>query len=89
MREVAHAASETSAGVWSFPMKERVRDYLQLAKARLSSMVLLSALVGYWLASTEIALAHLLWFAIGTFLVVAGANALNDVFDLDIERLGQ
>jgi len=83
MREVVHGASEPSAEPWSFPMRERVRDYLQLAKARLSSMVLLSALVGYWLASSEIVLSQLLWFAVGTFLVVAGANALNEVLERD------
>ncbi len=60
-----------------------MRDYLQLAKVRLSSMVLLSGLVGYWLASGELVLSHLLWFAAGTFLVVAGANALNQVLERD------
>jgi protoheme IX farnesyltransferase len=62
-------------------VRARARDYLQLAKARLSSMVLLSALVGYWLASGDIVLAHLLWFVTGTFLVIAGANAFNQVLE--------
>ena len=69
-----------SAG-WSFEIRERLRDYVQLGKARLSSMVLMSALVGYWLASSELVLGHLLWFAIGTFLVVASANAFNQVVE--------
>jgi len=66
---------------WSFEIRERMRDYAQLGKARLSSMVLMSALVGYWLASSELMLGHLLWFAIGTFLVVASANAFNQVVE--------
>lgn len=74
-----------STATWAVDVRGRLRDYLQLAKARLSSMVLLSALVGYWLASGEVALGHLLAFGIGTFLVVAGANAFNQVLERDID----
>lgn len=81
VREGVHPASEVEP--WSFPVRDRVRDYLQLAKARLSSMVLLSALVGYWVASSELILGRLLWFAVGTFLVVAGANAFNQILERD------
>ncbi len=69
------------SAAWSIEIRQRLRDYVQLGKARLSSMVLMSALVGYWLASSELVLGHLLWFAIGTFLVVAGANAFNQVLE--------
>jgi protoheme IX farnesyltransferase len=85
VREGVHVGSETSVETMSFPLRERVRDYLQLVKARLSSMVLLSALVGYWLASSELVLSHLVWFAVGTFLVVAGANALNEILERDAD----
>ncbi len=78
-RGIVHPSFEP----WSFPVRDRVRDYLQLAKARLSSMVLLSALVGYWVASSELIFGHLLWFAVGTFLVVAGANAFNQILERD------
>ncbi len=83
VRGVVHSASEVQVEPWSLPVRDRVRDYLQLAKARLSSMVLLSALVGYWVASSELILGHLLWFAVGTFLVVAGANAFNQILERD------
>lgn len=79
VREVVQTPTEA----WSFPLRDRVRDYLQLAKARLSTMVLLSALVGYWLASGELALGRLLWFTVGTFLVIAGANAYNQILERD------
>ena len=61
----------------------RFRNYLQLAKARLSLMVLMSGLVGYWLASIDVVLSHLLLFALGTFFVVAGANAFNQIIERD------
>ena len=70
-----------ASAAWSLEIRERLRDYAQLGKARLSSMVLMSALVGYWLASSELVLGHLLAFAMGTFLVVAGANAFNQVLE--------
>ena len=61
----------------------RFRNYLQLVKARLSLMVLMSGLVGYWLASIDVVLSHLLLFALGTFFVVAGANAFNQIIERD------
>ena len=70
-----------TSAAWSFELRDRLRDYVQLGKARLSSMVLMSALVGYWLASSELVIGHLLWFTLGTFLVVAGANAFNQVLE--------
>lgn len=76
-----------STATWPVDVRGRLRDYLQLAKARLSAMVLLSALVGYWLASGGIVLGHLVWFGVGTFLVVAGANAFNQVLERDIDAL--
>ncbi len=69
------------SAAWSIEIRQRLRDYIQLSKVRLSSMVLMSAIVGYWLASSELVLGHLLWFAIGTFLVVASANAFNQVLE--------
>jgi protoheme IX farnesyltransferase len=56
-------------------------DYLDLAKPRLSLTVVLSGAVGYWLGATSLDAAHFLWFTLGTFLVVAGANAFNQVLE--------
>jgi protoheme IX farnesyltransferase len=61
--------------------KARVRDFLQLTKARLSLTVVLSGVVGYWLGASTIDPAHLLWFVAGTLLVVVGANAFNQVLE--------
>ena len=45
--------------------------------------MLLSALVGYWLGASTVDPAHVLWFALGTFLIIAGANAFNQVVERD------
>ncbi len=56
-------------------------DYLDLTKARLSLAVVLSGVVGYWLGASFFSVAHLLWFTLGTLLLVAGANAFNQVLE--------
>jgi protoheme IX farnesyltransferase len=58
-----------------------VGDYLDLTKARLSLTVVSSGVVGYWLGASFIEPAHLLWFTLGTLLLVAGANAFNQVLE--------
>jgi protoheme IX farnesyltransferase len=58
-----------------------VGDYLDLTKARLSLTVVSSGVVGYWLGASFIEPAHLLSFTLGTLLLVAGANAFNQVLE--------
>jgi protoheme IX farnesyltransferase len=60
---------------------ETMADYLDLTKARLSLTVVLSGVVGYWLGGSFIDPAHLLSFTLGTLLLVAGANAFNQVLE--------
>ncbi len=60
---------------------DRVRDYLHLVKPRLTSMVVLSGVVGYWLGASVIELSDLFWFTLGTFFVVGGANAINQIME--------
>ena len=69
---------------------QKLSDYFILAKARLSVMVLATALVGYWLASGSTPnLAGLAWFGAGCFLVIAGANAFNQVIERSLDGLMQ
>jgi protoheme IX farnesyltransferase len=58
-----------------------VADYLDLTKARLSLTVVSSGVVGYWLGASLLSPAHLLWFTLGTLLLVGGANAFNQVLE--------
>jgi protoheme IX farnesyltransferase len=69
LRSSARGGSKAGAGYG---------DFLLLTKARLSSLVLMSTAVGYWLGMTSPRPAwHMVWACAGTWLVVAGANALN------------
>lgn len=64
-------------------LSDTFRDYLQLVKLRLSTMVVVSGVVGYWLGAESIEPLAFLAFTLGTFLVVGGANAFNQVIECE------
>ena len=68
-------------------MKNKLKDYSQLAKLRLSSTVVFSALVGYLLAVDEVDFKILLMLLVGGFLVVASSNGFNQVYEKDTDKL--
>jgi protoheme IX farnesyltransferase len=78
---VQASATSFCASKRSEQIVDRARDYLYLVKPRLSSMVVLSGVVGYWLGASVIGLSDLLGFTLGTFFVVGGANAFNQVIE--------
>ncbi|MGH9323843.1 MAG: protoheme IX farnesyltransferase, partial [Vicinamibacteria bacterium] len=81
--------STSPSPVWALAeqVRARVRDYLQLTKARLSLTVVLSGVVGYWLGASTIDPVHLLWFTFGTLSVVGGANAFNQIWERELDAL--
>lgn len=71
----------------SASLKNKIKDYSQLAKLRLSSTVVFSALVGYLLAVDEVDFKILLMLLVGGFLVVASSNGFNQVYEKDTDKL--
>lgn len=68
--------------------KEKVSDYVQLFKVRLTSLVIFSTFVGYIVASNELTNWWLLLpLVIGGFLTVASANSLNQIIERKTDRL--
>ncbi|HRX84441.1 MAG TPA: heme o synthase [Phycisphaerae bacterium] len=64
------------------------RALVELAKPRLSALVLFTALVGYAAgASGSIDVACMIHVLLGTALVAAGANAFNQVIERDLDGL--
>ncbi len=62
--------------------------YLEAAKARLASLVLLTTVVGYLLAARGEASAVVLgWTTVGTALTAFGANILNQWWEVERDRL--
>ena len=68
--------------------KGRLADYCELAKLRLSLLVLFVTAAGFCLGATgPISIVSLLYVVFGTGLVAFGANALNQVLERDFDRL--
>jgi len=73
--------------VWSVILS-KMKDYGQLAKFRLSSLVVFSSLIGFLFgANGDWQWSQLILFVMGGFLVTASSNALNQVFEKDYDRL--
>jgi heme o synthase len=63
-------------------------DLAELTKARITTMVVVTAAAGYLLASGgRVDLVHLLHALVGTGLVAAGAGVLNQVLERDADAL--
>ena len=66
----------------------KMKDYGQLAKFRLSSLVVFSSLIGYLFAANGgWEWSQLILFLTGGFLVTASSNALNQVIEKEFDRL--
>ena len=88
-RPIAQAAAPTTGtreGSWSRQAARRAADFVQLTKPRLTSLVLATAAVGFFIASARDAdlLAGLLMIA-GLAAVVGGGNALNQYRERDAD----
>ena len=66
----------------------KMKDYGQLAKFRLSSLVVFSSFIGFLFgANGDWQWPQLILFLAGGFLVTASSNALNQVIEKDFDRL--
>jgi len=66
--------------------RPRPADFLELAKVRIVGLVLVTVAAGFYVANpTDIRWVLLLHTLVGTAMVAAGTNALNQVFERDID----
>ena len=63
----------------------RITDYAALMKLRLSSLVVYSAILGYFLAPGPFSWIDLLLLITGGFLVTGASNALNQIVEKDLD----
>ena len=67
---------------------QKMKDYAQLAKLRLSFLVVFSAVIGYIFGVTGIYnITNLFWLALGGVLVTGASNTINQIIERDIDRL--
>ena len=69
------------------PLLAILRDVAALAKPRVTAIVLLTTAGGAWLAPARLSRATMALLLLGTFLIVAGANALNMLLERDTDGL--
>jgi protoheme IX farnesyltransferase len=82
VRSISHPGSEPSAG------RSLTSDYLELAKARLGALVVLTAFVGYVLGSRGVvSMWGLSAAVVGTALSAFGANILNQWWEAERDSL--
>jgi heme o synthase len=72
----------------SSEVSSKVADYVMLTKLKLNIIVVLSSILGYLIVSQGGgSLQNLVFLALGGFLVVCAANALNQVLEKDYDIL--
>ncbi len=64
----------------------KVKDYLALAKLRLASLVVFSAVLGYFMAASQVNYWSLTYLIIGGFLVTGASNAFNQVIEREADK---
>ncbi|MGA2000782.1 MAG: heme o synthase [Terriglobales bacterium] len=77
--------------VWSDRAGVLLKDYSELIKLRVTSLIVLSAWAGAYFAAPRAGVAQLSWpvlhALIGISLIAAGSAALNEVFEKDVDAL--
>lgn len=65
----------------------KVVDYCQLIKLRLSLLVVFSAAMGYLMAISEIHASKIVLLMVGGALITAASNAINQILEKDYDKL--
>jgi heme o synthase len=69
-----------------YSLREHIADFAELTKPRITIMVLITTLVGFYMGSRDgVNYLLLLHTIIGTGLVASGASALNQYFERDLD----
>lgn len=82
MSDVLALAPEVRSG-----FRDITRDYLELSKSRIVMMVLMTTAAGYAIGARDFSWMVLLNTLVGTALVAAGTNALNQYVERDLDGL--
>jgi protoheme IX farnesyltransferase len=68
-------------------LMQKIKSYADLTKLRLSSLVVISALLGYMIAPGEVSYIHLINLCAGGFLITGASNAFNQVWEKDLDKI--
>lgn len=68
-------------------LMSKVRDYATFMKLRLASLVVLSAAIGYTVASEHVDWGKMLLLLLGGFLVTGASNGYNQIMERNLDKL--
>ena len=68
-------------------LKHKIRDYSQLTKMRLTTLVVFSAAMAFMTAPGTIDFVKMGWLVLGGFLVTGSANGFNQVMERELDKL--
>ena len=66
---------------------QKVKSYADLTKLRLSSLVVVSALLGYMIAPGDVNYLQMIYLFAGGFLITGSSNEFNQVWEKDLDKL--
>ncbi len=69
-----------------FSLAAKVKDYALFIKLRLSSIVVISSILGYLLAVSTVNWTELMFLFLGGFLVTGASNGYNQVLERELDR---
>jgi protoheme IX farnesyltransferase len=68
-------------------LKQKLRDYSQLTKMRLATLVVFSAAMAFMTAPGDVDFVKMGWLVLGGFLVTGSANGFNQVMERELDKL--
>ena len=68
-------------------LKLKLRDYSQLTKMRLATLVVFSAAMAFMTAPGDVDFVKMGWLVLGGFLVTGSANGFNQVMERELDKL--
>jgi protoheme IX farnesyltransferase len=76
-----------TSNIAALSLSERIACYAQMFKLKLTSFVVISAIMGYFMGSTSFNLTDIVLLVIGGFLITCTSNALNQAIEKDHDKL--
>jgi protoheme IX farnesyltransferase len=84
------AVSETFK-IMTFNLSDKIRSYAQMFKLKLTSFVVVSAIMGYFMgemfSSGSVLFSEIIFLLLGGFLITCTSNALNQVIEKEYDKL--
>jgi protoheme IX farnesyltransferase len=68
-------------------LNQKIRDYSQLTKMRLATLVVFSAAMAFMTAPGDVDFVKMCWLILGGFLVTGSANGFNQVMERELDKL--